>query len=162
MDIELRRTKIYKTSIDGAIYIDNAFVCHTEENVMTSLPPGEYSIVRHHCKQYGRFMPIIETLSNSPLKGENLIARCERCISSPFKGERGGHNTRMPHVCPMLKPGNGVHKREDGSIILGTRIVSGCLSHPQTAFDNFYNRIRKKLERGRKVVLRIKNRELKS
>lgn len=147
MDIELRRTHIYKTSIDGAVYIDNAFVCHTEENVMTSLPPGEYLIGLVRCKQYRRNMPVILTA---------MGLQCSLCKEM----QDVNHNTRMPHVCPMLKPGNGVHKREDGSIILGTRIASGCLSHPQTAFDNFYNRIRKKLERGRKVVLRIKNREL--
>ena len=173
MNIELRRTNIYKTSIDGAIYIDNAFVCHTAENVMTSLPAGEYLIGMVKCKQYKRNMPVILTgwsderfeseegrVKREELKGKSAQMASQNtmpCCSLCQKIKNVNHNTRMPQVCPMLKPGNGVHKREDGSIILGTRIVSGCLSHPRAAFENFYNRIRKKLERERKVVLRIKN-----
>ncbi len=155
MNIELRRTNIYKTSIDGAIYIDNEFVCHTAENVMTALPSGEYPIGLVKCKQYKRNMPVILTDMSHGQRAMSL--QCSLCKDI----KEVNYNTRMPQVCPMLKPGNGVHKREDGSIILGTRIVSGCFSHPREAFGSFYNRIRKKLERGRKVVLKIKDENLR-
>ena len=55
----------------------------------------------------------------------------------------------------MLKPGNGVYNRTDGSIIVGEYIAPGCLKHPKTAFDNLYDRIRKNIERGNKVTLTI-------
>ena len=56
----------------------------------------------------------------------------------------------------MLKPGNGVYNRTDGSIIVGEYLVPGCLKHPKTAFDNLYDRIRKNLERGNPVTLTIR------
>ena len=155
MNIELRRTHIHKTGMDGAIYIDNEFVCHTAENVMTALPSGEYPIGLVKCKQYKRNMPVILTDMSHGQRAMSL--QCSLCKDI----KEVNYNTRMPHVCPMLKPGIGVHKREDGSVILGTRIVSGCLSHPREAFGSFYNRIRKKLERGRKVVLKIKDENLR-
>ena len=79
--------------------------------------------------------------------------RCDRCPKLEFVC----NNTTMPIYCPMLKPGNGVHNRLDGSIILGTRIVPGCLKHPKQAFDVVYGRIRKSIERGNQVTVTIKN-----
>ena len=58
----------------------------------------------------------------------------------------------------MLKPGNGVYHREDGSIIVGEYLVPGCLKHPKTAFANLFDRIRKNIERGKEVTLTIINR----
>ena len=61
----------------------------------------------------------------------------------------------MPRHCPMIKPGNGIHGRHDGSILVGTRSSFGCIIHPKTAFDTLYERIRKNLERKREVTLVI-------
>ena len=61
----------------------------------------------------------------------------------------------MPCHCPMIKPGNGVHHRDDGSIILGTQIIPGCLSHPLQAFDPLAERIRKAIARGKEIKLVI-------
>lgn len=58
----------------------------------------------------------------------------------------------------MLKPGNGVYKREDGSIIVDEYIAPGCLKHPKEAFDTIYDRIRKNVERGNEVTLIIEER----
>lgn len=58
----------------------------------------------------------------------------------------------------MLKPGNGVYKREDGSIIVGEYIAPGCLKHPKETFDTIYDRIRKNVERGNEVTLIIEER----
>ena len=124
----------------GAIYIDGIRVCDTEENPRTALPAGEYRVVRHHCKQYGRFMPVI---------GE---PRCEKCRKLP---DEVYLNTTLPTVCPMLKPGNGVHHRADGSIILGTRVVPGCLKHPLDAFNPLAERVRKAASRGTVITLKI-------
>ena len=55
----------------------------------------------------------------------------------------------------MLKPGNGVRGRTDGSIILGTRIVPGCLIHPVQAFNPLAERIRKAVSRGKVITLKI-------
>jgi hypothetical protein len=55
----------------------------------------------------------------------------------------------------MLKPGNGVHKREDGSIILGTLIVPGCLKHPMKAYKPLAERIRKSVKRKTVIILNI-------
>ena len=55
----------------------------------------------------------------------------------------------------MLKPGNGIHNRNDGSIILGTYIAPGCLKHPKRAFNALYERIRKSASRGHELTLEI-------
>ena len=56
----------------------------------------------------------------------------------------------------MLKPGNGVYHRDDGSIIVGEFIAPGCLKNTKEKFDIIYERIRKNLERGNPVTLTIR------
>ena len=147
MKVEIRRTarpeQHQGDSLSGQLVIDGTYICDTEENAKTALPAGEYPIIRHHCKQYGRFMPVI---------GE---PHCEYC--KQLQDDDMNLNTTMPCYCPMLKPGNGVHLREDGSIILGTRIIPGCLKHPLQAFDPLAERIRKAISRGNEVTLKIKS-----
>ena len=140
MTIELRKSDIQS----GSLYISGTYICDTEENPRTTLPAGEYKITRHYCKQYGRFMPVI---------GE---PHCENCQQLPE--EAVTLNSSMPQVCPMLKPGNGVPLREDGSIILGTRIVPSCLKHTLQAFLPLAERIRKAIARGHEVRLIVRDR----
>ena len=66
-------------------------------------------------------------------------------------------NTVMPQFCGQIKVGNGVYGRRDGSIIVGTRALFGCIISPRSAFDLLYERIRKNIERGKCVSLEIKN-----
>ena len=173
MKLELKRdsklsTLNSKPSISGSLYISGTYICDTEENPCTALPAGEYRIVRHLCKQYGRKMPVILTamsneqrdmsLENHPdgkltAHSSQLIARCGQCEQL----ELVSNNTSMPQQCPMLKPGNGVHHRKDGSIILGTRIIPGALKHPLHAFIPLAERIRKAIARGHKVHLVVSN-----
>ena len=128
--------------IDGHLLIDGQKICDTAENANGALPEGEYEVTLLKCKQYKRKMLCLEAST-----------RCDHCP----KLEVVCNNTTMPIYCPMLKPGNGVHKRLDGSIILGTRIIPGCLKHPKQAFDSVYGRIRKSIQRGNQVVVTIKN-----
>ena len=130
-----------KHYVSGSLIIDEQTICDTEENAFTSLPVGEYRIVRHYCKQYDRFMPVVG------------VPKCQHCEQLQ---EDVCLNTTMPCICPMLKPGNGVYNRTDGSIILGTRIVLGCLSHPLQAFNPLAERIRKAVSRGKVITLKIK------
>ena len=148
MKIELRRTD----SQSGAIYIDGIYICDTEENPRTALPAGEYRVIRHHCKQYGRFMPVVVAMSDEQ-QVLNPTPSCAHCRQLP---EEVYLNTTMPTVCPMLKPGNGVCHRADGSIILGTRVIPGSLKHPLKAFEPLAERIRKAISRGHEVTLVIK------
>ena len=132
----------------GTLHIDNQYVCDTEENILTALPAGNYRICRHHCKQYGRHMPII--LPASPTAGHT--PDCSQCRQLEYVSL----NTHMPCQCPMLRGGNGVHHLTDGSIILGTRSkAGGCLIHPLKAFNPLAERIRKALKRGTAITLAI-------
>ena len=135
MTIELRKSDIQS----GSLYISGTYICDTEEHPLTALAPGEYQIIRHPCKQYGRKMPVI---------GE---PRCEQCEPLAFVS----NNSTMPCICPMLKPGNGTHHRADGSIILGTRIIPGALKLPLQAFLPLAERIRKAIARGHEVRLHV-------
>ena len=67
------------------------------------------------------------------------------------------NNTVMPQFCGQIKVGNGVYGRHDGSIIVGTLAAPGCIVSPRSAFDLFYERFRKNIERGKCVSLEIKN-----
>ena len=130
MHILITRYRYKPATIDGQLSIDGIRICDCAENAHTALPPGTYSIAIVHCRQYARKMPLITPISNQ----SSVI------------------NNR---VCPMLKPGNGVYHREDGSILVGEYLVPGCLKHSRFTFDNLYDRIRKNLERGKEVTLTI-------
>ena len=150
MKIEILRTEKTGEAIIGMLHIDGQYICDTVENRMTTLVAGQYRIVRHYCKHYERFMPLVV---KSSVRTAKLTATCLRCTSR----EQAGINTKMPRVCPMLKPGNGVHKREDGSIILGTQIVPGCLKHPMQVYKPLAERIRKSVKRKTVITLTIED-----
>ena len=65
------------------------------------------------------------------------------------------NNTVMPQFCGQIKVGNGVYGRHDGSIIVGTLAAPGCIVSPRSAFDLIFERIRKNIERGKCVSLKI-------
>ena len=131
MHILITRHRYKPATIDGQLSIDGIRICDCAENAHTALPPGTYSIAIVHCRQYARKMPLIRPISNQ----SSVI------------------NNR---VCPMLKPGNGVYHRKDGSILVGEYLVPGCLKHSRFTFDNLYDRIRKNLQRGKEVTLTIR------
>ncbi|MEE1079691.1 MAG: DUF5675 family protein [Bacteroidales bacterium] len=131
MHILITRHRYKPATIDGQLSIDGIRICDCAENAHTALPPGIYSITIVHCRQYARKMPLITPISNQSSVINNRI-------------------------CPMLKPGNGVYHREDGSILVGEYLVPGCLKHSRFTFDNLYDRIRKNLQRGKEVTLTIR------
>ena len=149
MKLELRRTSKLstpnpKTSISSSLYVQGQYLCDTAENRHTALPAGKYRIIRHYCHQYNRFIPIIGTRPS-----------CGHCEPLKTEDKEVSINTIMPCYCPMLKPGNGVHHREDGSIILGTQLIPGCLIHPLQAFEPLAERIRKAIKRNKVITLNI-------
>ena len=78
---------------------------------------------------------------------------CVNCPKLPFVCT----NSTLPCWCPMIKPGNGIHNRLDGSILVGQYNCLGSLIHPKTTFDPLYERIRKAISRGTVVSLIIKD-----
>ena len=148
MDIKIKRTNTKGEITEGRLTIDGQLVCDTLENTLTRLAPGTYPIILVKCKQYARKMICIQQSTMS------LIVSDEGC-NSCTKQKLVFPNTLLPRHCPMIKPGNGIHGRHDGSILVGTRSCLGCIIHPKPAFDSLYERIRKNLERGRKVTLVI-------
>ena len=103
-----------------------------------------YAVLRHYCRQYGRHVPLI---TGSP--GHNAALRCTCC---PRGGEHYG-NTLLPTCCPQLKMGNGVHGRTDGSVLMGTLIVPGCMKHTRMPYAQLSERLRKAVGRGIAVTL---------
>jgi hypothetical protein len=84
----------------------------------------------------------------------NPNAPCDRCPRS-LNPNPSSLNFVLPCYCPMLKPGNGVHNRLDGSILVGKFNTWGAIIHPKDAFDPLYERIRKSLSRGNQVTLTV-------
>ena len=141
MIIQIKRIFVKGEVTEGHLRIDGLQVCDTIENTLTCLSPGEYPVTLVKCKQYHRKMIIIGEQNDE----------CEDCprLKEVYS------NTLLPRHCPMIKPGNGIHGRHDGSILVGTRSCLGCIIHPKPAFDSLYERIRKNLERRREVTLVI-------
>lgn len=140
MNIELRRIRYRPETIDGQIWIDGEKVCDCAENAHHCLPQGIYQIEVSKCSKHVRKMPIVLPKPD-----------CDKCARLQFVC----NNTSMPCKCVQLCPGNGVYNRTDGAIIVGKYICPGCLSHPKSAFDALYERIRKNIERGNPVNIII-------
>ena len=126
----------------GHLTIDGNRICSTLENANALVPAGDYVVTLVKCKQYARKMPCL--IPSPP---------CDRCKKLPFVCT----NSTLPCWCPQIKPGNGVHNRLDGSILVGQYNCLGSLVHPKEAFDPLYERIRKSVSRGNQVILTIKD-----
>ena len=142
MKIEIKRLCRSRYAIDGELKISGMKVCDTAENVNCHLPPGTYPIHIITCKQYRRKMPCI--IMNAP-----------NCSNCPRLGALSC-NTALPKVCPQIKIGNGVNKREDGSIIIGERITSGAIAHPTPYFNRLRDRLDKAANRNEPITLTIR------
>ena len=135
MIISLTRDYTKGEYTHGHLTIDGVRVCSTLENSNAQVPPGEYVITLLKCKQYARKMPCL-----------NAQAPCDLCPKLKFVCM----NSTLPCYCP---PGNGVHNRLDGSILVGQYNCLNSLIHPKTVFDALYERIRKSISRGNQVNL---------
>lgn len=144
MKIVIKRYRKKATTIDGHVFINGSRICDCAENAINSLPIGQYAITIIKCMQHARKMPIV-------LLHKDIAPNCHHCEAL----ECVNNNTCMPCYCAMLKAGNGVYHRTDGSIIVGRYLAPGCLSHPKDAFDCIYDRIRKNVERGNEVTLEV-------
>ena len=145
MNIVITRTLIRGEYTHGHLTIDGLRICDTLENSNALAPAGNYTLTLAKCKQYSRKMPVL-----------NPEAPCSLCKKS-LNSQPSSLNSVLPCYCPMLKPGNGVCGRLDGSILVGQRNCLGSLVHPKDAFDSLYERIRKSISRGHQVTLTIKN-----
>lgn len=142
MNIIIQRNKTRGEYTHGVLSIDGIRVCDTLENANAQVPAGDYPITLVKCKQYSRKMPCL-----------NANAPCDLCPKLKFVC----NNSTLPCWCPMIKPGNGVHDRLDGSICVGQHNCLNSLIHPKTTFDPLYERIRKSISRGNQVILIIKD-----
>ena len=127
----------------GSLSIDGIKICSTLENANALVPSGNYTIRLAKCKQYSRKMLCL-----------NPEAPCTLCKKS-LNSHPSSLNFTLPCWCPQIKPGNGIHNRLDGSIIVGTYNCLGSIIHPKAHFDALYERIRKSLSRGNQVQLKI-------
>ena len=166
MYITIQRTLIRGEFCEGQLSIDGIKICHTLENSNSLVPAGEYHITLAKCKQYSRKMPVLNpeapcSLCKKSLRSALPLGQSKNSPLGPTgrlpKQEPSSLNSVLPCYCPMLKPGNGVCGRLDGSILVGQRNCLGCLVHPKDAFDSLYERIRKSISRGHEVILVIKD-----
>lgn len=142
LNLVLVRDRTHGEYTHGSLSIDGNKICSTLENANALVPAGEYPIHLIKCKQYARKMPCL--IPSPP---------CDRCKKLPFVCT----NSALPCWCPQIKPGNGVHDRLDGSILVGKYNCLNSLIHPKTTFDQLYERIRKSVSRGNQVILTIKD-----
>lgn len=140
MIISLTRDYTKGEYTHGHLSIDGVRICSTLENSNAQVPAGDYVITLLKCKQYSRKMLCL-----------NPSAPCLQCPKLRFVCM----NSTLPCYCPQIKPGNGIHNRLDGSIVVGRYNCLGSIIHPKSAFDSLYERIRKSISRGNQVKLTI-------
>ena len=143
LNLVLTRTRVRGEFTHGHLSIDGLRICDTLENSKGLVPAGDYPIHLIKCKHHARKMPVL-----------NPNAPCDRCPRS-LNPNPSSLNFTLPCYCPILKPGNGVHNRLDGSILVGKYNCLNSLIHPKAAFDSLYERIRKSMSRGHEVKLSI-------
>ena len=147
MKIRLQSTLVKGEVTKGHLLIDGCRVCDTLENTRSLLPEGEYRVQLQKCRQYHRNMMVL-----APLQAPN--SETGTCASCPQQQEVYA-NTRLSVCCPMLKPGNGIYRRTDGSILVGKSVCFGCLIRNREVFENLYQRIRMNIQRGNEVTVEI-------
>ena len=149
MNITLQRISVKGEITEGHLRIDGLTICDTLENTFSCLAPGNYRVHLIKCRQHARKMPILSPVINNQ---SSVISICSSCPRKPYIGI----NTSMPRFCPMLAPGNGIHNRHDGSILIGHCQCQGLLIHPREVFDSLYARLRMTIQRGNEVTLTIR------
>lgn len=82
-------------------------------------------------------------------RAKETAIEAKRCA-----GDRRFMLKPMPR-CPRITTGNGVFNLTNYSIIVGQHLLPGMVTHSKLAFDNLYERIRKNVERGQKILLII-------
>ena len=149
----------------GHLTIDGVRVCSTLENANALVPKGQYPLSLIKCKHHSRKMPVLKAAIKReesqaglsfPEREQarpqvNANCPCDRCPKLSLVST----NSTLPCFCPMLKPGNGIHGRLDGSILVGKYNCLNSLIHPKDIFDPLYERIRKSVSRGNQVTLTI-------
>lgn len=140
MNIVIKRLFTKGEYTHGSLSIDGTRICSTLENANALVPSGDYVISLIKCKQYSRKMICLHG-----------SAPCSQCPKLKLVCS----NSTLPCWCPQIKPGNGVHKRLDGSIIVGVYNCLGSIIKPRDIFDALYERIRKSISRGNQVKLII-------
>lgn len=143
LEIHIFRTRVRSLTTDGYLSIGGRRVCETAENTQHCIPAGTYSIQFVVCRQYGMKMPLIVT------SGPHC---CSKCLHKKI----GSVHSNLPCFCPMIKVGNGVFSRTDGSIIVGEHLQPGILLHSGYAFEKLYQRIKKAVQRDNEIRLTIK------
>ena len=162
MNITLQRISVKGEITEGHLRIDGFTICDTLENTYSCLAPGDYRVHLIKCRQYARKMPILipnpsSLIPNSSSLIPNSSSLIPNSCSSCPRKHYVNHNTVMPCFCPMIKPGNGIHSRHDGSILIGHRQCQGLLIHPRKVFASLYARLRMTIQRGNEVTLKIIN-----
>lgn len=145
MNIIIQRKRTRGEFTHGILIINGKRICDTLENANGQIPAGIYTIRLVKCKHHARKMPCL-----------NPTSPCTKCPRA-LNFQPSSLNFTLPCYCPMIKPGNGVHNRLDGSILVGVYNCLGSIIKPKDIFDALYERIRKSLSRGNKVMLIIKD-----
>ena len=149
MNITLQRINIKGEITEGKLVIDGLTICDTLENSYSNLAPGHYRIHLHKCHQHARKMLLLTPICNQ----SSIIDNCSLCK----RLHNVSLNTAMPRFCPMLKPGNGIHNRRDGSILIGRRRCMGLLIDTRKVCNALYARLRMTCKRNNEIIINIIN-----
>ena len=150
LQINLSRYSKQGETAEGQLYIEGCKICDTLEHTEACLPSGEYLVTLAYCKHFKRKMPLIGPTD----LGKRGLRDCNHCCWD--HPQFFLNNSRLPRFCPMIRPGNGVHNQQDGRLLVGERLVTGCITHPRASFDQLVNRIKEQCRQKMPVMLTIR------
>lgn len=142
MEILIKRRSRNREVLDGELYINGKKLCDTAENAQISIPPGTYRVSTYYCKQLARTVPMISSIKN-----------CRNCNPK----EDWNASSVLPKKCAMIRFGNGIYGCYDGSILIGKRIVSGCMKHSEQMFEELMTHIKSSQRRCRDIELTVED-----
>lgn len=128
MNIIINRFNQFKESLDGYLIIGDQRVCDTAENIATALPVGTYDV----------------EIIRDPVLRRKLPFIVSKVL--PIKGELEGVS---------IRPGHGIFGTPKPHIIVGERIVAGCMKHSNETFARLIDRLDKCQLRKELITLTI-------
>lgn len=155
-------TKIYierkmwvRGAILGCLVWDGEKVCDTLERMDDCLPKGTYELKFAKCRKHKRLMPFLCSAPVTRFFAPEASV-CKRCAEER-KSHCFGDTSQLRKIpCGMMQPGNGALNLRYGGIIIGEGHEPGYVIRSQELFLLLFGRLKKNLQRGKRICLEIK------
>ncbi len=120
-------------SVDGALYLNNKFICHTCEHPHLFLPTKRY---------------VIQRIRNVFYIGNMITA----------KDKRGQKISKFQPLV-TFKPSHGPYTCKDGSVAVGKHLMNGLLGDVINSYSNLHELLCKAVKDNKSITLTIQDKK---